>query len=52
MAEKQDKVSVEQETKASGINAFRSFEAFMSVANQHRPYEPSDFVKEYYIPDI
>ena len=33
------------------INALNSFEAFMSVANQHRPYESSDFVKEYYIPD-
>jgi hypothetical protein len=35
-----------------GINALNSFEAFMSVANQHRPYEPSDFVKEYYLPDL
>ena len=34
------------------LNAFYSFEAFMEVANQHRPYEPSDFVKEYYLPDF
>jgi len=37
---------------SGGINAFNSLEAFMSVANQHRPYEPSDFVKEYYLPNI
>lgn len=52
MAEEQEKVSAEKETKVSGINALRSFEAFMTVVNRHRPYEPSDFVKEYYIPDI
>lgn len=34
------------------LNAFYSFEAFMEVANQHRPYEPSDFVKESFIPDL
>ena len=33
------------------INAYESFEAFMRVVNRHRPYEPSDFVKEYFIPD-
>ena len=32
--------------------AFDFFEAVMNVANRHRPYEPSDFVKETYIPDL
>lgn len=47
-----EKVLVEKETKRSGINALRSFDAIMTVVNKRRPYEPSDFVKEYYIPDI
>lgn len=34
------------------LNAFYSFEAFMEVANRHRPYEPSDFVKEYFLPEL
>jgi len=34
------------------INAYYSFEAFMAVANSHRPYEPSDFVKEYFLPEL
>ena len=34
------------------INAWTSLKAFMEVANQHRPYEPWDFVKESYIPDL
>ena len=33
------------------IAALDSFEAFMRVVNRHRPYEPSDFVKESFIPD-
>ena len=24
----------------------------MEVANRHRPYEPSDFVKEYFLPEL
>ena len=28
------------------------FDVFMSVVNTRRPYEPEDFVKEYFIPDI
>lgn len=32
--------------------AFDFFERVMNVANRHRPYEPSDFVKESYIPDL
>lgn len=35
-----------------GINALKSFDAIMTVVNRHRPYEPSDFIKEYYIADI
>lgn len=34
------------------INALRPFDAIMTVVNRHRPCEPSDFVKEYYIADI
>ena len=34
------------------INALQSFDAIMTVVNRHRPYEPSDFVKEYYLPDF
>ena len=41
----------ENTNEKKGINALRSFEAFMTVVNRHRPYEPSDFVKEYFIPD-
>jgi len=38
--------------KINEINALQVFDAFMTVVNRHRPYEPSDFVKEYYIADI
>ena len=34
------------------INAYESFEAFMRVVNRHRPYEPSDFKKESFTPDL
>lgn len=36
----------------SEINAWTSLKAFMEVANQHRPYEPWDFKKESFIPDL
>ena len=35
-----------------GITALQSFEAFMTVVDRHRPYEPSDFVPESFIPDL
>ncbi len=35
-----------------GITALQSFEAIMTVVNRHRPYEPSDFVPESFIPDL
>ena len=38
--------------KTIHINALQSFDAIMTVVNRHRPYEPSDFVKEYYLPDF
>lgn len=41
----------EKQTEKKGITALDSFEAIMEVVNRHRPYEPSDFVKEYFIPD-
>lgn len=34
------------------ITALDSFEAFMTVVNRHRPYEPSDFIPESYTPDL
>jgi hypothetical protein len=46
------RVIADEKTERSGINALRSFDAIMTVVDQHRPFEPSDFVKEYYIPDI
>lgn len=46
------KVTVGEKKKRKSINAFQSFKAIMAVVDRHRPYEPSDFVKEYYIPDI
>lgn len=42
----------EKQTEKREITALDSFEAFMRVVNKHRPYEPSDFVKEYYVADI
>jgi len=38
--------------RPSTINALKSFEAIMTVVNRHRPYEPSDFVAESFIPDL
>ncbi len=35
-----------------GITALQSFDAIMTVVNRHRPYEPSDFVPESFIPDL
>ncbi len=35
-----------------GINALKSFDAIMTVVNRRRPYEPSDFVPESFIPDL
>ena len=52
MSDKETKTENNEETKKSEINALRSLEAFMEVANQHRPYEPSDFVKEYFLPEL
>jgi hypothetical protein len=54
--DKQKDVKMAEEKKTDlvekkEINAYESFEAFMRVVNRHRPYEPSDFVKEYFIPD-
>ena len=30
----------------------RSFEAIMTVVDRHRPFEPSDFIKEYFVADL
>lgn len=46
------KVIVDEKTTKRGVDALRSFKAIMTVVDKHRPYEPSDFVKEYYIPNI
>lgn len=46
------KVAVNEKPTRKGVDALRSFKAIMTVVDKHRPYEPSDFVKEYYIPNI
>lgn len=46
------KVTVNEKKKGKSVNALQSFKAIVAVMDRHRPYEPSDFVKEYYIPDI
>jgi len=55
-SKKQSDTQKEQKTENTGktiyINALQSFDAIMTVVNRHRPYEPSDFVKEYYLPDF
>ena len=35
-----------------GVDALQSFKAIMKVVDRHRPYEPSDFVPETFIPLI
>jgi hypothetical protein len=35
-----------------GVDALMSFKAIMRVVDKHRPYEPADFIKEYYVPQI
>lgn len=42
----------ENKSKKKGINALVSFDAILTVVDRHRRYEPSDFVKEYYVADI
>ena len=37
---------------SGSIEFSAAFDVIMSVVNKRRPYEPSDFVKEYFIPDI
>jgi len=41
-----------KEMEKKGVDAMRSFEAIMTVVDRHRPFEPSDFIKEYYIADL
>ena len=50
MAEKN--VDTKEVAEGKKINAYESFEAFMRVVNRHRPYEPSDFKKESFTPDL
>lgn len=38
--------------KYTGIELSAAFDVIMTVVNKRRPFEPSDFVKEYFIPDI
>jgi hypothetical protein len=42
----------ENKSEKQGINALISFDAIMTVVDCHRPFEPSDFIKEYYVADI
>ena len=41
-----------EEMEKKGVDAMRSFEAIMTVVDRHRPFEPSDFIKEYFIADL
>lgn len=38
--------------KKKTVDALISFKAIAAVMDKHRPYEPADFVKEYYVADI
>ena len=42
----------EEKLKEKGIDAMKSFSAIMKVVDRHRPFEPSDFIKEYYVADL
>lgn len=37
---------------SGSIKFSTAWDVIMKVVNKRRPYEPSDFVKEYFIPDI
>jgi hypothetical protein len=41
---------VDEETNT--IELTPAWDVIMKVVNKRRPYAPSDFVKEYFIPDI
>ncbi len=50
---KDSKIDITKSDKNNrGVDALMSFKAIMKVVDRHRPYEPSDFVKEYYVPQI
>lgn len=40
------------DVKKKGVDALMSFKAIMTVVDRHRPFEPSDFVPETFIPLI
>jgi len=42
----------QQKRTTSGLPADVAFEIIMKIVNKRRPFEPSDFVKETFIPDI
>ena len=41
-----------QWSNSGSIEFSPAFDVIMKVANKRRPYEPDDFKKEYFIPDI
>ena len=43
---------MKKKKKAEGLKARDAFDVIMAVVNQPKPYEYSDFNKEYYFPDI
>ena len=45
-----EEMKKDNDNPEKGINARISFDAIMKVVDKHRPFEPSDFEKEYFIP--
>ena len=43
---------MENKKENKGMEAGAALKVIMTVVNKRRPFEPSDFVKEYFIPDI
>ena len=48
----QKKEQQPQCNKSGGLTVGEAFEIIKKVANKRRPFEPDDFRKEYFIPDI
>ena len=44
--------SIQKQPNAKNQHKLVSFDAIMEVVNRRRPYEPSDFIPESFIPDL
>lgn len=51
-ANNQELLDMEKKKENKGMEAGAAFKVIKTVVNKRRPFEPSDFVKEYFIPDI